>query len=209
MSANPTEPQLPPEITELRELLKANGQYYGQDLLARIEQQFSESAATIQQKQEAVDASEHRWVLFQLRNDLESEFVKAGGYQGEFSFLEPWATGRIKIDSAGKQKFFDKDGKPDESVESIAQLIQKIVIERPGVAKHFGNLETNAAPAGDGTKPAPSAWDAVEKSRASHMQQENQDGRSQPTANSPELQGLSAWERVDRLRSLPRSLQNN
>jgi hypothetical protein len=212
MSADTSKHELP-DIEQVKGLIKSfSATYPGSAalLLDLVSEMQVHHTAKIEEAEGAIAAVEQRWVDFQISNDLERAFHTAGGYPDEFSFLEPWATGRIKIDQSGKQKFFDKDGKPDQSVESIAQLIQKIIVERPGVGKHFGDPETIGATAGDGTKLTLSAWDAVEKTRAIDMQRQGQEQqrlgqeRSEQASN-PGMEGMSAWEQVELLRN-PESL---
>jgi hypothetical protein len=134
-------------------------------------------APKIQELEKARTEAEQTLLNFKRDVVLEREYIKANGFPGEFEDVAAKLQSRVQIDPAtGELKVFDKAGKPSFTKgepTTIAQLIAEMQSENLGFARHFKGSEG----AGAGLN-----------------------GNGKYVGGDPAFRGLSAWEKVERMR---------
>lgn len=132
----------------------------------------------LQELEKSKTAAEQALLNYKRDVTLEREFNKAGGFAGEFEDVAGRLQGRVTIDpTTGELKVLDKAGKPSFTKgepTTIAQLISELKGENLGFARHFKGNEGSGA---------------------------GLNGSGKYNSGDPSLSGLSAWEKVERMRA--------
>jgi hypothetical protein len=167
-----------PEMAQKAKEILAQQEEFAQresKIRADVEATFTPKIKELEQVKESAERS-----LRHYKRDamLEREYTKANGFPGEFDDVAKRLQGRVAIDPVTEEvKVLDKLGKPSFTKgepTTIADLIAELKTDHLGFARHFKGSEGAGA---------------------------GMNGNGRFASNDPSLAGLSAWEKVDRMRA--------
>lgn len=166
-----------PELAKKAQQILAQQEEFAQresKLKAEIEGQYQPK---LSEAQKQIAETEAKLLNYQRDVTLEREFVRAGGFEGEFQAIAHALRDRVQLGVNGEQKILDFKGQPafvKGEPMTLSQLIEEMKTTQLWFARHFKGHQSSGA---------------------------GLNGSARGTTFDPSLQGLSSWQKVERQRS--------